>query len=280
MTTQPTQLVALYPYLFVIVKNYLYVYNLTSLTRIQRIPLEGRFRLTPNDSTACASFFLYSQRTLYSLSLLSPDDQIALLLAQTPPQFDKAIAVATNHGLDSATLRHLHLHYAYYLFSQSALHLHLSPAGLFDEAVQHFTQSQCAAQQVLAFLPELKIPSVSSTSRSDGGITARMDPENPYPVPPSTASSRRRAYEAVLKYLQALRTTVLAQEPARPAPAAVQTLTLVDTVGARGAVDRRRWCSCGSACSRRRRCTTSCWRRTGATWPPWRRAWWSAFRAR
>ena len=35
MTTQPTQLVALYPYLFVIVKNYLYVYNLTSLARIQ-----------------------------------------------------------------------------------------------------------------------------------------------------------------------------------------------------------------------------------------------------
>ena len=35
MTTQPTQLVALYPYLLVIVKNYIYVYNLTSLARIQ-----------------------------------------------------------------------------------------------------------------------------------------------------------------------------------------------------------------------------------------------------
>lgn len=116
----------------------------------------------PNDNTSGSSLLLYSHHTIYNLGLLSPEDQITLLLSQSPPGFDQAIAVACSHDLSPETIQHLHLQYGYYLFSQSTPDFCHSVAGLFDDAVPHFTESRCTPQQVLGLLPELKIPSISA----------------------------------------------------------------------------------------------------------------------
>jgi len=112
LTTQPTQLIASYPYLFVLVKNYLYVYNLPSLTRIQKIPLEGHFHIVPYDD----AFLLYSVHNIYRLGLLSAHDQIEMLLSLDPPMFQQALVVASNHNLDKEIVQKLHVRYGYYLF--------------------------------------------------------------------------------------------------------------------------------------------------------------------
>ena len=77
-----------------LVSNYLYVYNLVDLRRIQRIPLQGRFAIVPNDDFAASPFLFYSSRNVYQLGLLAPEDQIQFLTQQSPPLYDQALSVA------------------------------------------------------------------------------------------------------------------------------------------------------------------------------------------
>lgn len=148
LTTQPTQLIASYPYLFVLVKNYFYVYNLPSLTRIQKIPLEGHFHIVPYEE----AFLLYSEHNIYRLGLLSAHDQIELLLSFSPPMFQQALVVASNHSLDEEVVQKLHVRYGYYLFS----------LGLFDDAMNQFSLVESSLMDVLLLFQELHFPGVSS----------------------------------------------------------------------------------------------------------------------
>ena len=187
LTTQPTQLIASYPYLFALVKNYLYVYNLPSLTRIQKIPLEGHFHIVPYDD----AFLLYSVHNIYRLGLLSAHDQIEMLLGMDPPMFQQALIVASNHDLDKEIVQKLHVRYGYYLFS----------LGLFDDAMNQFSQVESSLMDVLVLFHELRFPGVSS-QKWNGSFIDRSEQVNPYRPPELTPTSRRRAYEALVGYLK------------------------------------------------------------------------------
>lgn len=131
-----------------IVSNYLYVYNIPSRQRIQRIPLQSSFHLAPLDDF----FLLFSAHNIYRLSLLSAQDQINFLLAQPKPLFDQALQVARDHSLDSACERSLHDRYAHALFAQ----------GLFDDAMAQFQLAETPVEEVLALFPELHFPGVKT----------------------------------------------------------------------------------------------------------------------
>lgn len=135
-----------------LVSNFLYVYNIASLERIQKIPLQGKFRMTPNAMSLPddRSLFLFSDHNIYILKSESPRDQIKELLTQSKPLFDDAINIALIHDLPEEEVRALHLQYGYYLFS----------CNLFDEAELQFTQAKVALEDVIGLYHELAIPGV------------------------------------------------------------------------------------------------------------------------
>ena len=137
-----------------IVANFLYVYNIASLERIQKIPLQGTFHITPNAMSISdeRSLLLFSEHNLYMLKPESPRDQIKALLAQPQPQFENAIQIALIHDLPSTEIDKLHLQYGYYLFSSS----------LFDEAEREFSLARVCLQDVIGLYEELAVPGVTS----------------------------------------------------------------------------------------------------------------------
>ena len=180
-----------------LVSNYLYVYNLVDLRRIQRIPLQGRFAIVPNDDFAASPFLFYSSRNVYQLGLLAPEDQIQFLTQQSPPLYDQALSVAINHALDSDVIHQLHFDAALFFFAQNR----------FDEAIQHFQDSCCSVEDVLFLYKDLQFspPPVSSRAME---------------VPLMSVAARRQAYEALVRYLRHVREAM---------PASNETLARVDT---------------------------------------------------
>ena len=179
------------------VSNYLYVYNLVDLRRIQRIPLQGRFAIVPNDDFAASPFLFYSSRNVYQLGLLAPEDQIQFLTQQSPPLYDQALSVAINHALDSDVIHQLHFDAALFLFAQNR----------FDEAIQHFQDSCCSVEDVLFLYKDLQFSPPPASTRA-------ME------VPLMSVAARRQAYEALVRYLRHVREAM---------PASNETLARVDT---------------------------------------------------
>lgn len=186
----------MYPYLFVVVSNYLYVYNLVNLKRIQRVALQGHFTITPNDSSS-SPFLFYSAQNIYQLALLSPEDQIQFLTHQSPPLYDQALSVAVSHELSSEVIHQLHFDDALYLFSQTR----------FEEAMEHFQESCCSVEDVLTLYKDLQFSPPPSSQRT-------ID------VPLMSVTARRQAFEALVGYLKHVRMSI---------PASIETLTRVDT---------------------------------------------------
>ena len=137
-----------------IVSNFLYIYNIASLERIQKIPLQGTFHITPNAMSISdeRSLILFSEHNLYLIKPESPRDQIKALLAQPKPQFEDAINIALIHDLPSTEIDDLHLKYGYYLFSCS----------LFDEAEREFSIAHACLKDVMGLYEELDVPGVVS----------------------------------------------------------------------------------------------------------------------
>ena len=180
-----------------LVSNYLYVYNLVDLRRIQRIPLQGRFTIVPNDDFASSPFLFYSSKNVYQLGLLAPEDQIQFLTQQNPPLFTQALSVAVNHALDVEVIHQLHFDAALYFFAQNR----------FDEAIQHFQDSCCSVEDVLYLYKDLQFSPPPVSQRS-------------IEVPLLSVAARRHAYEALVQYLRHVREAM---------PASSETLTRVDT---------------------------------------------------
>lgn len=137
------------------------------------------------------------------MGLLSPNDQIDLLLNTVPPSFEQAIAVAINHDLPDDIKENLHCRYGYYLFSQS----------LFDEAMSHFTDSHCDVHNVIQLFSELQLPSIITTFSLSFSVITRPLIKNDFPLPTLSPVSRRRAYEAFVTYLLGIREGILSSHP-------------------------------------------------------------------